>query len=74
MPFCLWEQIETPMTTKVTNSGGALEASKRMHALGRIGQPSDVAKLIEFLLHPENSFITGQVLGVDGGLGAVSPP
>jgi hypothetical protein len=32
-----------------------------MHALGRIGGPDDVARALEFLLHPENSFITGQI-------------
>lgn len=42
-----------------------------MHALGRLGEPSDVANLIDFLLDPANSWITGQVYGVDGGLGTV---
>ena len=40
-----------------------------MHALGRIGEAGDVAAAIEFLLNPANQWITGQVLGVDGGLG-----
>jgi NAD(P)-dependent dehydrogenase (short-subunit alcohol dehydrogenase family) len=39
-----------------------------MHPLGRIGEPEDVAAGIAFLLDPANSWITGQVLGVDGGL------
>ena len=42
-----------------------------MHALRRIGEPHEVAAAIEFLLHPANSWITGQCLGVDGGLGSV---
>lgn len=36
--------------------------------LGRLGQPADVAKAIRFLVSDEAAFITGQVLGVDGGL------
>ena len=37
--------------------------------LGRIGTPEDVAKAIGFLLSDDASFITGQVLGVNGGFG-----
>ena len=38
-----------------------------MHALGRLGEPEDVASLIVWLLQPENDWVTGQVFGVDGG-------
>ena len=42
-----------------------------MHALGRLGEPKDVASMIAWLLDPENSWVTGQVFGVDGGLGTL---
>ena len=42
-----------------------------MHPLGRIGEPGDVAAAIEWLLDPRQSWITGQVIGVDGGLSRV---
>ncbi|HEX6499586.1 MAG TPA: 3-oxoacyl-ACP reductase FabG [Micromonosporaceae bacterium] len=37
-------------------------------SLGRLGQPEDVARAIRFLVSDDAAFITGQVLGVDGGL------
>jgi NAD(P)-dependent dehydrogenase (short-subunit alcohol dehydrogenase family) len=42
-----------------------------MHPLGRIGSAEDVARVIAFLLDPANHWITGQVYGVDGGLGTL---
>lgn len=63
----------TPMTARITGNEAALKASMEMHALKRIGEPGDVARAIAFLLDPANSFITGQNLGVDGGLGCLKP-
>lgn len=50
------------MTSKLAENNDARDASERMHALGRIGEPDDVARALEFLLHPDNSFITGERL------------
>jgi NAD(P)-dependent dehydrogenase (short-subunit alcohol dehydrogenase family) len=49
--------------------GGAeyLAAIERMHPMGRLGEPSEVASAIAFLASDEASFITGAVLPVDGG-------
>lgn len=66
--------VDTPMSAPFTRDERVREASAKMHPLGRIGQPGDVASAIAWLLHPENSWITGQVLGVDGGLASVRPP
>ena len=63
--------IDTPLATRITGNEAALKASSSMHALGRIGKPEDIANMIEFLLDPSNSWITGQVFGVDGGLGTL---
>lgn len=63
--------VETPMTERITSSDRARENSESMHALGRIGQADEVARAVEWLLVPESGWITGQTLGVDGGLGTV---
>ena len=47
----------------------ATEAMLRNTPLGRLGEPSDVAGAVRFLCSDEASFITGDVLLVDGGLG-----
>lgn len=62
---------DTPLASRITSSEAALKASAAMHALRRIGRPEEVAAALEFFLHPENAFVTGQNLGVDGGLGSV---
>ena len=48
--------------------GDQLGQIERRTPLGRLGEPSDVARAVLFLTDPANNFITGQVLVVDGGL------
>ncbi len=63
--------VDTPLAARITSNEAALKLSTGMHALGRIGKPEDVASGIAWLLDPENSWVTGQILGIDGGLGTV---
>lgn len=65
--------VDTPLSAKITANETALKTSSAMHALGRIGKPEDVASGIAWLLDPRNEWVTGQVLGIDGGLGSVRP-
>ncbi len=60
--------IETDMTAKIAPE--ALEKYKNAIPAQRIGQTKDVANAVAFLVSDEAAYITGQVLGVDGGLGA----
>lgn len=60
--------IRTPLTARITSNEAAVKASAAMHPLGRIGEPDEVASAIAFLLSQEQGWITGQVIGVDGGL------
>jgi NAD(P)-dependent dehydrogenase (short-subunit alcohol dehydrogenase family) len=64
---------QTRMTSGIFENEASLEASKSMHPLGRLGQPDDIASAIVWLLDPRNNWVTGQVIGVDGGLGQLRP-
>ncbi len=58
--------VETDMTRDVPDS--VLDSVKAMTPLGRLGRPEEVAAAIEFLASPKASYITGQVIAVNGGM------
>lgn len=58
--------IETEMTAELGEQ--ARETLQNQIALGRLGQASDVAAVVRFLAGPGASYITGQVIVVDGGM------
>ena len=59
------------MTARMFDNEAQAEASRQMHALGRLGEPEDVASVVAWLLDPATTWVTGQTIGVDGGLGQV---
>jgi 3-oxoacyl-[acyl-carrier protein] reductase len=58
--------IETDMTIAVVNAAG--DKIKNSIPVKRLGQPEDIANAVLFLASEESSYITGQILKVDGGL------
>lgn len=60
---------DTPMAQNLLNTSEKREASAKRHPLARIGQPEDISSMIRFLLSDESHWITGQIIGIDGGLG-----
>ena len=63
--------VRTDLTQALTRHEAMVKASAAMHPLGRIGEASEVASAMAWLLAPEQGWVTGQVIGVDGGLGRV---
>jgi 3-oxoacyl-[acyl-carrier protein] reductase len=63
--------VRTPLTAALTADERSVKGLAALHPLGRIGEPEEVASAIEWLLDPTQSWITGQVFGIDGGLATV---
>lgn len=61
----------TGLTRALTQNEAVAKASAALHPLGRIGEPVEVASAICWLLDGAQAWVTGQVIGVDGGLGSV---
>lgn len=65
--------VRTQLTQRIWGSSVSAQQSADLHALGRLGDPAHVASLAAWLLDPANDWITGQVIGLDGGLSRVQP-
>jgi NAD(P)-dependent dehydrogenase (short-subunit alcohol dehydrogenase family) len=63
--------VDTPMAAGITANPLMLKASASMHPLGRIGRPEEVAEVVTWLVSDDSSWVTGQVIGIDGGLSSV---
>lgn len=64
--------VDTPQSRGGTQSSEAIEDLARLHPLGRIGRPEEIANVIAFLASQEASYMSGHTLIVDGGLWTVS--
>jgi NAD(P)-dependent dehydrogenase (short-subunit alcohol dehydrogenase family) len=63
----------TKLASKLTSNAQMADAIGAMHALPRLGEPEDVASLAAFLVSHEASWITGQLMAVDGGRSTLRP-
>jgi NAD(P)-dependent dehydrogenase (short-subunit alcohol dehydrogenase family) len=63
--------VRTPMTERLTANEKQADAIRKMHPLGRLGEPDDIAAAVMWLLDPATSWVTGQTISVDGGMSTV---
>jgi NAD(P)-dependent dehydrogenase (short-subunit alcohol dehydrogenase family) len=61
--------VDTPLAAKFTNNADKLEKANARHPLGRMGSAADAAQMTVFLLSEKSSWMTGQILHLDGGIG-----
>lgn len=61
----------TPLASRLLGSEEKIKASDERHPLKRIGKPEDIASLASYLLKPESGWMTGQVIGMDGGMSSI---
>ena len=59
---------DTPLADKFLNNDVKKEKSSERHPLKRFGQPEDIAQMANFLLNDNSSWMSGQILHVDGGM------
>lgn len=62
---------DTPLAKQLVSTDEKRAASDKRHPLGRIGTPEDIAEATLFLLDDKSSWVTGQILHVDGGMSSL---
>ena len=65
--------VDTPLAAPLLGSEQARAFSEKMHPLGRVGRPANIASLIAWLLTEDADWVTGQIWSVDGGLADLRP-
>ncbi|WP_373072765.1 SDR family NAD(P)-dependent oxidoreductase [Zeaxanthinibacter enoshimensis] len=64
--------VDTPLSSRLLSNEKKQEAMADRHPLKRFGKPSDIASMATFLLSDNSNWMTGQTLGVDGGMGVLN--
>ncbi|UFH57458.1 SDR family NAD(P)-dependent oxidoreductase [Spirosoma sp. KNUC1025] len=62
---------DTPLAKNLLSSDDKRDSANKRHPLNRIGKPDDIASMAAYLLSDQASWITGQIISVDGGMGSI---
>tara|TARA_B110000037_G_scaffold32077_2_gene38572 strand:+ start:15640 stop:16335 length:696 start_codon:yes stop_codon:yes gene_type:complete len=62
---------DTPLASKFLNTSQKIEAQSAKNPLNKIGEPQDIANMVEFLLSSKASWVTGQIMHIDGGFSTI---
>ncbi len=63
---------DTPLSEKLLSNDAKREKMGDRHPLKRVGNPEDIANAVSFLLSDKSSWMTGQIIGIDGGLSTLN--
>jgi NAD(P)-dependent dehydrogenase (short-subunit alcohol dehydrogenase family) len=66
--------VDTPLVARMLNHEKKRENMAARHPVGRYGDVTDIAQMAAFLLSENSSWISGQVIGVDGGISTLQTP
>ena len=64
--------VDTPLAKRLLNNDKKRELMSDRHPLKRVGNAEDIANTAVFLLSDRSSWMTGQIIGVDGGLSTLN--
>ncbi|WP_047414536.1 SDR family NAD(P)-dependent oxidoreductase [Cellulophaga sp. Hel_I_12] len=64
--------VNTPLAKRLLNNDKKIEMMSERHPLKRVGEASDIAAIALFLLGDNSTWMTGQVVGVDGGMSSLN--
>jgi len=64
--------VNTPLAKRLLNNDKKVEMMSERHPLKRVGEASDIAAIALFLLSDNSTWMTGQVVGVDGGMSSLN--
>jgi len=64
--------VDTPLSERLLSNDKKKEMMSERHPMKRVGNAADIANMAVFLLSSDNSWITGQVIGVDGGMSSLN--
>ena len=64
--------VDTPLAERLLNNEKKKEKIAERHPLKRVGEASDIANIAKFLLSDNSSWMTGQIIGVDGGMSTLN--